>query len=243
MKRTLTILLSALLILGLAGCQAVVPDTESEAASSQSMPADTGNADIYLPKPPDKRLSVAAKQNKDAIAWLTIEGTTIDDAVFQSADNEYYLRRDAYGEYSLEGCYFADYECGMDNVAALGRNTVIYGHHFTGDEEMRFFAQLFKYTEDEEWAVSHRYIQLSVSDAMLTYEVISAGQVDANEDKLAISATLTLDELAQLAQDAIDRSVFDFGAEAATCGQLLTLSTCTGDYSTRLVVVARLVSM
>lgn len=243
MRKTLAFLLSTLLILGLAACQGKPPDADSETPIPDTGKSASENLEIYLPQPPDKRLAVAAQQNKDAVAWLTVEGTTIDDAVYQSADNTYYLRRDAYGEYSLEGCYFADYECTLDNAAALGRNTVVYGHYFTGDEDIRFFGQLYKYVEDEEWAMNHRYIQLSVSDAMLTYEVISAGQVDSKEDKLAISASLTLDELAQLAQDAIDRSVYDFSADAATCGQLLTLSTCTGDYSTRLLVVARLVSM
>ena len=243
MNKILALLLSTLFLLTLAGCQNESPDSESNVPEASNTHVVSKNAEIYLPKSPDKRLAVAAQQNKDAVAWLTIDGTTIDNAVYQSADNTYYLRRDAYGEYSLEGCYFADFECIMDNSDSLGRNTVIYGHYFTGDEEMRFFAQLYKYVEDEEWAMDHRYIQLSVSDAMLTYEVISAGQVDAREDKLAISASLNIDELAQLAQDSIDRSVFDFGAESATVGSLLTLSTCTGDYSTRLLVVARLVSM
>ena len=243
MNKAFSILLSVLLILGLMGCQAKPPDSSSEGpATSSDIPASE-NLDIYLPQPPDERLAVAAQQNKDAVAWLTIGGTTIDDAVFQSADNEYYLRKDAYGKYSLEGCYFADYECTMDSAATLGRNTVIYGHYFTGDEDMRFFGQLYKYIEDEAWAMDHKYIELSVSDALLTYEVISAGQVDATADKLAISTSLTLDELNQIAQDAIDRSVYDFEAKAASCGQLLTLSTCTGDYATRLLVVARLVSM
>lgn len=242
MKKAITILLAALLILSIAGCNDQPSDSTSDAPAPPPTSTNT-DAEIFLPQPPDKRLALAAQQNKDAVAWLTIDGTSIDDAVFQSADNEYYLRRDEYGEYSLEGCYFADYECSLDNVEALGRNTVIYGHYFSGDEEMRFFGQLYKFIEDETWAMDHRYIQMSVNDAMLTYEVISAGEVDAKTDKLAISASLTLDELEQLAQEAIDRSTFDFGANAATCGQLLTLSTCTGDYATRLLVVARLVSM
>lgn len=241
MKRPVALLITILLLFALAGCQNKPPDAESEIPASSSI-EESGNKEIYLPKPPDSRLAVAAQQNKDAVAWLTIEGTTIDDAVFQSVDNEYYLRRDVYGDFSLEGCYFADYECQMDVSDSLSRNTVIYGHHFQGDDEQRFFAQLYKYTEDEVWAMDHRYIQLSVSDALLTYEVISAGEVDAVSDKLPIAASLNIDELAQVAQAAIDRSEFDFGAEAATCSQLLTLSTCTGDYATRLLVVARLVS-
>ena len=243
MKRPIAYLLSILLLFCFAACGTTGPGepAESEVLTDSAASAGTNPVDIYLPKPPDKRLAVSAKQNKDAMAWLTIEGTTIDDAVFQSADNEYYLRRDAYGEYSLEGCYFADFECGLDDSIKLSRNTVVYGHTFQGDKDMRFFAQLYKYVEDEEWALAHRYIQFSVSDAMLTFEVISAGEVDS-ADTLPITAGLNIDELDEVAQAAIERSVFDFGADSATCNRLLTLSTCTGDYSTRLLIVAKLVS-
>lgn len=243
MKQFLTILLTGLLLLGLAGCNNDAPVQVDEPVETEiiSTPTSIALADIYLPRDPDERLALAAKKNKDAVAWLTIDGTTIDDAVFQSVDNDYYLRRDAYGNYSLEGCYYADYECHLESADKLSRNTVIYGHTFQGDAEQRFFAQLYKYIEDEPWAMENRYIKLSTSDAMLTFEVISAGEVDS-ADSRPIQATPTLDGLAMLAESAIERSVFDFGVDGGTCGQLLTLSTCTADYSTRLLVVARLIS-
>lgn len=242
MKKVLLCLMSILLLAGLAGCSTKETD-EAPGQTETSVPPASAivPTDIYLPRPADERLAVAAKQNRDAVAWLSIEGTSIDDVVLQSADNDYYLRRDAYGEYSMEGCYFADYESKLELSAELSQNVVVYGHTFQDDPERRFFAQLTRYTEDEAWAMEHRYIQFSVSDAMLTYEVISAGEVDAT-DSMPITATMSVDELNALAGTAIERSVFDFGADAATCGQLLTLSTCTGDYSTRLLVVARLIS-
>ena len=60
------------------------------------------------------------------VGYLNVPNTTIDDAVVQAKDNNYFLRKDKYGKYSYSGSYFADYKCDMNN---LSKSTIIYGHN------------------------------------------------------------------------------------------------------------------
>ena len=64
--------------------------------------------------------------NKDIVGWITIPNTHIDYPFVQSSDNDYYLRRDLYGNYALAGTIFMDYQCSRDFTDF---NTIIYGHN------------------------------------------------------------------------------------------------------------------
>ena len=97
---------------------------------------------------PTTTTTIAQKENgcdkypdvKDLVAYLSIPNTDIDDAVVQASNNDYYLRRDKYGSYDYDGCYFADYECDMAN---LSQNTIVYGHNLR--DESRLFGQLNRF--------------------------------------------------------------------------------------------------
>ena len=43
------------------------------------------------------------KVNPDVAAWVTMEGTQIDDPIVQGEDNQEYLNKNVYGEYALAG--------------------------------------------------------------------------------------------------------------------------------------------
>lgn len=230
MKKYFVFIIAFLFLLASCGTNKSNTSTPVRVSLAQSAPA-------ALPAP-DERLAAAHQENPDTVAWISIPGTTIDGAVQQSENNDYYLRRSEKGEESFEGCYFADYECNLASAYALSPNTILYGHTFDDDTEQRFFAQLWRLADNEEFAKNHRTIQLSLQDGMTEWEIISIGTVDTEKDTLAINAAPTTAELQQLVNGATKRSLFDFGSAPADIKQILTLSTCTGDYATRLVVVA-----
>lgn len=238
MKKLALFLLAALILL-LPACQR--SPYPSSTSSLPSSPTASEGVEDKQTLPPDERLQPAMLANKDTVAWLTVDGTSIDGPVQQSVDNDYYLRRDALGQYSFEGCYFADFESNTASGQAISRNTIIYGHSFSDDAEQRYFKQLERYIDDVTFAQANRTIWLSLNDEMLQWEIISAGVADAKEETLAITANPTPLELEQIVQMAIDRSEYAFDFSASECGHILTLSTCTGDDATRLLVVARLV--
>lgn len=72
--------------------------------------------------------------NKDVKGWVTVPDTHINYAVVQSsadtATDQYYLRRNVYGQYDRHGIPFLDYRC---SLAPLGQNTIVYGHNMMDD--------------------------------------------------------------------------------------------------------------
>lgn len=188
---------------------------------------------------PDVRLADAHTTNPDSVAWLTVPGTNIDAPVQQSDDNDYYLRRNALGEYDEHGSIYADYDCDLATTATLPRNLVIYGHTF--DEELEnSFGQLHNYRVYD-FGEEHPYIYLSLSDAMLTYQIFSTGVARADTDYDCIATHPTDSEFRTILAKAFDRCAFDYGVTASTDDHILTLSTCTDDPAVRYLVVAKLV--
>ena len=56
------------------------------------------------------------RANTLSLRWLTLPNTTINEAVVQTTNNDYYLRRDVKKNYAYEGCYYMDY-CRKKNFA------------------------------------------------------------------------------------------------------------------------------
>lgn len=190
----------------------------------------------------DPRLAAACRQNPDTVAWLTVPGTNIDGPVQQAADNEYYLRRDALGLPDHNGCIYADYECDFTGPE-LSANTVIYGHTFAqpGQDPDLGFGQLRQYL-DPDFARESSAIYLSAQGRMFTYQVVSAGMAAASSEQISILAAPSWAQRQEIVRLANARNVLPATLEAAAGQKLLTLSTCTEDASTRLLVVAELAS-
>lgn len=63
---------------------------------------------------------------EDMVAWLTVDGTSIDYPVMQYTDNIKYLNTDPFGRYSLGGSIFLDSRSSADFSDDY---SLIYGHH------------------------------------------------------------------------------------------------------------------
>lgn len=167
--------------------------------------------------------------------WLRFEGTDIDDPVMQAEDNEYYLRLNEYGEPDVWGCYFMDYECSPSS-----RNIIIYGHS-NGDniDDLRF-SQL-KRLNDEEFAEKHNIIELEINGETRKYQIFSSGYANALTDHVILTADPDRETMQEIIDMALDRSRHDYSLEVSADDDILTLSTCTTDETTRYVVVVKLV--
>lgn len=64
--------------------------------------------------------------SKDAIAWLTVDGTSIDYPVMQGSNNDEYLNKDPFGKFSLSGSIFLDSRNSADFSDPY---SMLYGHH------------------------------------------------------------------------------------------------------------------
>lgn len=193
-------------------------------------------ADIY------DGLSYAIKENHDAVAWLEVPETDINNIVMQGDDNDYYLRRNEDGEDDIYGCYYADYECAFGEYDDFLQNTIIYGHSDSTDNpDGKRFAQLHRFA-DEEFAKKVPYIYVSTQEGRYKFEIFSVFYTDTNFKYNMVN--INDEEKLELANKAKSLSIYDYGLEPSLNDKLLTLSTCTVKYGAdkdyRFVIMARL---
>ena len=109
-----------------------------------------------------KELKDARKKYADAVAWLYMPGTEVDDPVVQAKDNAYYLQKDENGNYSEWGCYYAHCDNRLSSRSKLDRNTVIFGHSASNcDPDGPKLTKLHRYM-DADYVKENPYVYLSV---------------------------------------------------------------------------------
>lgn len=83
------------------------------------------------------------KVNDDIIAWIKIPDTTIDYAIVQGTDNDYYLHYNAMKEKNYAGAVFVDY----NNINPFEDvHTIVYAHNV---KHGTMFAPLEKYMDED----------------------------------------------------------------------------------------------
>lgn len=95
--------------------------------------------------------------SEDAVAWLTIDDTKIDYPVMQGIDNNEYLNKDPYGNYSLAGSIFLDSRNARDFSDPY---SLVYGHHM---EHGAMFGALDEFLE-RSYFEEHRNGMLMVTN-------------------------------------------------------------------------------
>ena len=92
----------------------------------------------------------------DAVAWLKVPDTSIDDPVFKGVTNDDYFAKDREQEEKKYGELFMDYRCNLNNMENMA-HFIIYGHN---PEDSTYFSDLLKY-EKEEFFKNHKVIYMS----------------------------------------------------------------------------------
>ena len=170
--------------------------------------------------------------NEDIVGWLRIRALDISYPVVQGEDNDYYLHRTFERTDNFAGCLFMN----CDNEADLtDQNTIIYGHNMKNGS---MFGKLKNYNDPDVFKKS-KYFWIYTPDLIYQYRIFSASVV--NKIGLTYQITFTEDEFNQFVNQAFSSSVVDnTGVEVTREDRVVTLSTCTGDDSTRFVVMGKL---
>ncbi len=188
----------------------------------------------------------AQENNPDTVAWLNVGGTTINAAVMQTDNNDYYLRRDENRQENIWGCYFADYYASLHPTEAFIQNTVIYGHTDTDENpDGEKFSALFNYN-DIDFLKENPYIYLTVYQSDYIFEIfavyyadISFYYIDPNPSSQNFDAFM---------QEVNDKNEYIFSNTQVTEeDKLITLSGCSYQFDTnntgnhRYVIMGKLV--
>lgn len=190
-----------------------------------------------------------AKINKEIVAWIQIDNTKIDYPVLDhNEDNsysQYYLNRNYKKEYSDYGSIFLDYRSiqGVDS-----KNVIVHGHHMN-DGSM--FGDLMEYAPryegDLDFYKSAPTISFDTPEGDREYKIISVFKTNTlyahGKFFNYMQGTFESDaEFMNFVYNVRERSLFDIPVTINENDQILTLSTCSYEYTSfRTVVVARLV--
>ena len=170
--------------------------------------------------------------NEDIVGWLRIRALDISYPLVQGEDNDYYLHRTFERTDNFAGCLFMN----CDNEADFtDQNTIIYGHNMKNGS---MFGKLKNYNDPEVFN-NTASTGIYTPDLIYQYRIFSAAVV--NKVGLTYQVTFTEDEFNQFVNQAFANSVVDnTDVEVTREDRVVTLSTCTGDDSTRFVVMGRL---
>lgn len=267
-KRILALLLAVLMLLSLSSCDSrEKPETEEtpkqeEVQTPEVKPEEPEEKqeieeEIVIEKPElGEEIAELKAKNDDVVGWLQIPDTEIDNAVVQTTNNEFYLRKDELKQYSWTGCYWIDFECTVGPTAEdLGRSTVIYGHNVNYDDgkDKERFSQLFHFA-DEQWAKEHPYIYFSTPEEDMAWEVFAVAYttddfnyIQVLKDRKVSSEQITEAQMINIVNEARERSEYDYNdVEVNGDDKIITLSTCSYKYGrrndVRFIVMAKLVT-
>lgn len=182
--------------------------------------------------------------NPDIIGWISISNTEVNNPVFQTDNNQFYVDHDMDKAYNSYGALFLDYRCKID-PKALTRNQIIYGHN------MRYgamFGTLDEYRSIDFYK-KNPLIQFDSLYEQRQYKIFAIMVVnDAEDDTFGYTYSAYRtdftndDDFMSWIQHSRDRSLFDTTVDVNTEDEIITLSTCCYDYeNARFVILGRLV--
>lgn len=184
--------------------------------------------------------------NKDVIAWVKIKDTNVDYPVLQrktdTLDYQYYLYKDIYENYSGYGSVFADFR---SNKGIDSKNIILHGHNMKDGSMFENLMGYGKYSADMDYYREHPTIEFDTPKGEATYKIISifkTSTLDAHGEFFNyLTGSFVSDaEFMNYVYLVRERSLVDTGVTCNEDDQLLTLSTCSYEYSDfRTVVVAR----
>ena len=197
---------------------------------------DADSAEVAGPnaqlKPPievdfDKLKSV----NEDVVGWIYVDALPdISYPIVKGKDNQTYLHQTYEKNYNFAGTIFVDYENSGDFSDC---NTLVYGHNMKNGS---MFGHLKKFREDDKLYKQDKYFWILTPERNYRYEIITAYTTSVNSDTYTLfkgpgeefeKYLETIKGYSEIQTDDTDLTIKD---------KIVTLSTCTGNESTRFVV-------
>ena len=166
--------------------------------------------------------------NSDVVGWIYIKNTDINYPILQTDDNEYYLKRDIYKNYSSCGSIFLD--CNS-NIEFSDDNTIIYGHNL---KNQKMFADLAKIYNGE--LGESIEIEIYLKSQVKIYEVITSYEEEPNLG--IIERNFKENGKEEYINKNLEKSKVKFKYTASSSNNIITLVTCDSTGKNRIVVTA-----
>ncbi len=186
---------------------------------------------------------VLLKENKDFIGWVRVNNTKIDNPVYKTDNNDYYLTHNQRGEESRYGAVFAHSE----NIIKEGKtekNVVLFGHNM---KDGMMFGELKKlrninfYKQNPTIEFTSLYSDTEVYKIYAVFVLNAVRQDDGGHMYNIYKNKFSSDENFNFwYEEALQRSFIKTTVDVNKEDEFLTLVTCSNDFpNARLVVMAR----
>lgn len=161
--------------------------------------------------------------NSDIVGWIYLEGSEINYPIAQSEDNSYYLKHLFDKSSNSSGCIFLDCRNGSDFT---DRHSILYGHHMKNGT---MFSGLDSY-KSQEYYDSHPQILLLTPEQNYVIEIFAGYVANVQDDAWQIEFMSDAD-FEDWLNRAIERSCFTSNMTPAATDRIITLSTCSYEFS------------
>ena len=182
------------------------------------------------------------KENSDFKGWITINGTKVDNPIYQTTNNEFYLNRNQKKQYSAYGALYFDYENKITEDET-DKNLVIYGHEMKNGS---MFGSLKRY-KSLSFYKQYPTIDFSTLYDRSTYKIYSVfllNSVKADDNNYIYNiyrnSFLDATDFNEWVSEAKQRSIINTTVDVELNDDIITLVTCSEDFeNARLVIMAR----
>lgn len=181
----------------------------------------------------DVNFNLLKSQNSDTVAWIKVNGTTIEYPIVKAKDNEYYLTHSFDKSSNSAGWIFADYKNKFDGT---DKNIVVYGHN---RKDKSMFGSLRNILSSQ-WQNSSENTEITFisENENCIYKVFSVYQIQ-KEDYYIKTNFSGNKEFEKFLETIKNRSMKDFETPVSSADSILTLSTCAANDNYRIVLHAK----
>lgn len=181
-------------------------------------------------------------ENTDFVGYLTAKGVGLNLPVVQTDNDEKYLKKNFYGQSTKYGCPFVTH---LNSIDPLDMNTVIFGHHMNNNT---IFGTLDAYKKIDGFkkapVITFNTLYKDYSWKVIAAFITNAYAKDDNGYlfQYYFTSLSSQERFSAYLNELSQRSLYDTGVDVLPTDKLLTLSTCSHEFTdARFVVVARLV--
>ncbi len=178
------------------------------------------------------------KENDEIYAWIKIPGTKVDYPILQSKeDNNFYLTNDQNKNESLSGAIYTQF---YNSTDFNDFNTIVYGHNM---KDGTMFGDLKKF-KDKDFFDEYQDVIIYMPSRVIKYKIFSSYTYDDRHIMSTFNFSSRVDRkiyLDSLLEINDENALFRDEVELDTNNRLLTLSTCTTNKESRLLVQAVLI--
>lgn len=184
--------------------------------------------------------------NDEIVGWITMDDTEIDYPVLEhigdDQDSQYYLYRTYKKDWSVYGSCFVDYR---STESVHSKNVIIHGHNMNDGSMFHALLDYGGLDGDLDFYKEHPIVKFNTPEGDAEWKIFSVFKTNTlyshGEFFNYMQGSFNSDaEFMNFVYNCKIRSLFDIPVTVNEDDQILTLSTCSYEYSNfRTVVVAR----